>query len=243
MEAIAAHNDAALASSITMGVTGFFAWLALWRVRREGRLGRGLRWTMLVLTVVTVAEVALAANIGGAIRHPEIEGGQYAWLLGSAGGPTPFISAAGVQRYEQQHPSAWPISETLHFVGMSLMFGVLMIVNFRLLGWVRAMSFASVHRLLPYGVVGFAINVITGMFFFVAKPEQYISNASFHWKILLLVLAGVAYLVLTVYDDAWALPAMEEAPLAGRALGASALVLWIGVMYFGRMLPYLGNSF
>src|SRR4029434_6881653 len=35
-EAILAHNDAALASFIMMEITGFFAWLVLWRMRRIG---------------------------------------------------------------------------------------------------------------------------------------------------------------------------------------------------------------
>ena len=61
--------------------------------------------------------------------------------------------------------------------------------------------------------------------------------------VILLILAGVNYLVLTVYDEAWALPASAEAPLSGKLLGASALVLSIGVMYFGRMLPFIGNAF
>jgi hypothetical protein len=100
-----------------------------------------------------------------------------------------------------------------------------------------------VHRLLPLGLTGFVINFISGMFFFVVKPAQYIYNVSFHWKIILLMLSGATYLVLTVYDEAWELSASGEASSAGRLLGVSVLVLSIGVMYFGRMLPYLGNSF
>src|SRR5258706_10838905 len=76
-EAILAHNDAALGSFIMMEITGFFAWLALWRMRRVGRLTSGLTYTVLVMTVLTVAAVSRAANLGGGIRHPEIEGGQY----------------------------------------------------------------------------------------------------------------------------------------------------------------------
>jgi len=40
-----------------------------------------------------------------------------------------------------------------------------------------------------------------------------------------------------------ALPASADAPLSGKILGASALVLSVGVMYFGRMLPFIGNAF
>jgi hypothetical protein len=241
-EAIVAHNDAALASFIMMEITGFFAWLVLWRMRRIGWPTTGLTYAVLVLAVMTVAAVARAANIGGDIRHPEISGGQYAGLFGQSSS-TPLISAAAIKDFVLQHPSVWPTCETLHFLGMSLMFGVVMIVNLRLVGWLRGMSFASVHRLLPFGLMGFGINFITGMFFFIAASEQYTQNVAFHYKVILLMLAGVNYLVLTVYDEAWALPASAEAPLAGKLLGASALVLSIGVMYFGRMLPFIGNAF
>jgi uncharacterized membrane protein len=240
--AIVAHNDAALGSFIMMEITGFFAWLVLWRMRRIGWPTKGLTYTVLVLSVMTVAAVARAANIGGDIRHPEISGGQYAGLFGQSSG-TPFLSAAAIKDFVLQHPFVWPTCETLHFIGMSLMFGVLMIVNLRLVGWLRGMSFASVHRLLPFGLMGFGINFITGMFFFIAASEQYTQNVAFHYKVILLMLAGVNYLVLTVYDEAWALPASAEAPLSGKLLGASALVLSIGVMYFGRMLPFIGNAF
>lgn len=241
--AIASHNDAALGSFIMMEITGFFAWLALWRIRRIGRPTNGLTYTVLVMTVLTVAAVARAANMGGDIRHPEIAGGQYAGLFGTGPASNGFISAAGIKDFVLQHPFVWPTCETLHFLGMSLMFGVLMIVNLRLLGWLRGMSFASVHRLLPFGLMGFGINFITGMFFFIAASEQYTQNVSFHWKVILLILAGVNYLVLTVYDEAWSLPASADAPLSGKLLGASALVLSVGVMYFGRMLPFIGNAF
>jgi hypothetical protein len=241
-EAVLAHNDAALASFIMMEITGFFAWLVLWRMRRIGWPTTGLTYTVLVLSVMTVAAVARAANIGGDIRHPEISGGQYSGLLGQSSG-TPLISSAAIKDFVLQHPFVWPTCETLHFLGMSLMFGVLLIVNLRLVGWLRGMSFASVHRLLPFGLMGFGINFITGMFFFIAASEQYTQNVAFHYKVILLMLAGVNYLVLTVYDEAWALPASAEAPLPGKLLGASALVLSIGVMYFGRMLPFIGNAF
>jgi len=242
-EAITAHNDAALGSFIMMEITGFFAWLALWRMRRIGRLTTGFTYTVLVMLVLTVAAVARAANMGGDIRHPEIEGGQYAGLFGPSGSASGLVSAAGIKDYVLQHPYVWPTCETLHFIGMSLMFGVLMIVNLRLVGWLRGMSFASVHRLLPFGLMGFGINFITGMFFFIAASEQYTQNVAFHWKVVLLMLAGVSYLVLTVYDEAWTLPASAQAPWPGKILGASALVLSVGVMYFGRMLPFIGNAF
>jgi uncharacterized membrane protein len=238
-DAIAAHNDAALLGLTMIETAGLLAWVALWRLRRTGRLTGGMTWSTLLLVALTVGAVSLAANMGGAIRHTELQGGDYEVMFDS---PT-LISVAGLKAYESEHPYLWPTSETLHFIGMSLMFGVLMVVNLRLVGWLRGMSFAAVHRLLPIGMLGFTINFITGMFFFVVKPEQYTYNVSFHWKIVLLMLAGATYLVLTVYEDVWELSPSGEATAAGKVLGVSVLMLSIGVMYFGRMLPYIGSSF
>ena len=71
--AIRAHEDAALLAFTLMEITGFFAWLALWQWRRIPR--QPPRWTLpvvLVLSVVTFALMANAANLGGEISHAEI---------------------------------------------------------------------------------------------------------------------------------------------------------------------------
>ena len=59
----------------------------------------------------------------------------------------------------------------------------------------------------------------------------------------LLLLAGLDVLYLTVFDAPWAVGAGDEAPPFEKAMAASALVMWVGVMYFGRMLPFIGNAF
>src|SRR6187549_3090765 len=100
-EAIVAHNDAALGSFVMMEITGFLAWLALWRMRRAGHSTRGLTYTVLVLTVLTVVAVTRAANLGGGIRHPEVEGGLYAGIFGGPPG-SPWLSAADLKDFVLQ---------------------------------------------------------------------------------------------------------------------------------------------
>ena len=136
-DAVAAHQDAALFAFILMEVTGFFAWIALWQFRRIGGPTPAMISTVLLLLVVTVAVMARTANIGGDIRHPEILGGQYS--SGATAATGAWLSADSVKAFVLENPWVWPACETLHFIGMSLMFGVLLIVNFRLVGWMPGM--------------------------------------------------------------------------------------------------------
>jgi hypothetical protein len=237
-EAIAAHHDAALLAFILMMLTGFLAWLALWQFRRHGRSGRSTIGGVLLLAVLTLAVMAPAASVGGEIRHPEIKLDENA--VAPAGR---WISAAAVMDMVTTRPWIWPAAETLHFIGLSLLFGVLFAVNLRLLGGLRAVSFASLHRMLPWGMLGFGVNLITGMLFFIAAPEQYTENGPFLWKILCLMIAGADLLYLTVFDKIWALEPGDDAAMLDKAIAATAIVAWVGVIYWGRMLPFLGNAF
>lgn len=235
--AIAAHHDGALLAFVFVEITGFVAWLALWQFRR---LGRPAGWTspaVLLLSVVTLVLMAGAASVGGEIRHPEIR------MDEAVTAPAGWFTAESVRVFVTAVPWVWPAGETLHFIGLSLLFGVLFVVNLRLLGALRAVSFASLHRLLPWGMLGLGLNLVTGMMFFTAAPEQYITNDPFYWKMAFLMVAGIDLLYLTVFDKLWALESGDDAALLDKVIAASAIGAWAGVIYFGRMLPFMGNAF
>ena len=128
-------------------------------------------------------------------------------------------------------------------MGLCLLFGVVLVGNLRLLGWMRNAPLEGFHRLLPWGVWGFVANSVTGMMFFIGQAFQYIENPAFHWKMLCILLAGANVLYLTWHDEVWEMGPGDTAPAMVKVLAASQIVLWIGVMYFGRMLPYLGDAF
>ncbi len=86
---------------------------------------------------------------------------------------------------------AWPIAESLHFLGLCLLVGAIGSFDLRLLGVARSVPIAAVHRLIPWGLLGFAINVASGLLFVLTEPDQYIYNPSFHLKVLFLGIAGV----------------------------------------------------
>ena len=234
--AIKAHQDAAFWAFLLMQITGLFAWLGLWQFRR---LARPASWSVgvtLLLAVLTMAVVTRAANLGGEIRHPEI-------VAAGATAAVPGVAVSTINGIVTNYPWVWPAGEALHFIGMSLIIGVVLTVNLRLLGVTTAVSYAAVHRLLPWGMLGFIINFVTGMLFFIGAPEQYTANVAFHYKMILLMIAGANFLYLTVFNRAYAMRADDTVPPMGRVVAISAIVSWVGVMYFGRMLPFIGNAF
>ena len=56
-------------------------------------------------------------------------------------------------------------------------------------------------------------------------------------------LAGANLLYITIFDGPWKVGAGENAPILQKAMAAAAIVLWVGVMFYGRMLPFIGNAF
>jgi hypothetical protein len=180
--------------------------------------------------------MARAANIGGQIRHPEImapEASTYApaW-------PSPAAMGAA---FVLDHPWVWPICEVFHFVGLCLLFGVTLLVNVRLAGFINGVPLAAVNRLLPLAIAGLGINIITGMLFFLAAPDQYTQNSAFTWKIALVLLGGFSLLYPTIFDEEPdSTPDILQTGVARKLIAACSVLIWIGVIFFGRFLPYLG---
>ena len=187
--------------------------------------------------------MAHAATIGGEIRHTEILMAKEAAARGANPLGHGILNAQAIGAHVTGEPWMWPTCETLHFVGLSLLLGVVLAVDLRMLGFMKSVSFSTLHRLMPWAILGFGINVFTGMLFFVGAPGQYTMNKTFYWKILFVLLAAVNGLYFTVMDQAWTLKAGDDAPAMAKLMAASAMFLWVAVMFCGSMLPFLGNAF
>jgi hypothetical protein len=141
------------------------------------------------------------------------------------------------------HTWMWPTLETLHFVGLCLLFTTVLIVNLRLLGAIKIVPVSAVYQMLPIGMLGFAVNLITGMLFFVGIPSQYNGNPVFYWKIAFVLLGGLNVMYFMVVDDAWRAGAGRDVGAGPKIAAASAIFIWVAVLYCGHMLPFIGNAF
>ena len=139
----------------------------------------------------------------------------------------------------------WPVCEIVHFIGLTLVVGIAGFFDVRLMGFMKRVPVAAARDLMPFAIAGFLMNLATGVTFFIGKPDQYIDNLAWWAKVFCLVLAGAnaMFFETTVGARAITVGAGEDTPPAAKIVGAVSLASWLGVLYFGRMLPYIGGAF
>lgn len=134
----------------------------------------------------------------------------------------------------------WPTIESVHFIGLTLLFGTIAAWDLRLIGMAKRIPIVEFHRLIPFAVLGFAINATSGSMFLMTEPNQYLYNPAFQFKFLLIAIAGLNVLVFyaTVFRRLGTLPPGVDAPQILRVFGAVSLACWIGVIICGRLITF-----
>jgi hypothetical protein len=231
---INAHRDMALWTLFGLAFTGAAAWIELWRYRHFGSFSKRSLGLILLFAVVTLGIMTETGHRGGQINHPEIR---------MATDVLPTDPSAGISSAVEalMKDIIWFIPwQVVHFFGYCLIFGSVVAVGLRVLGFWKSMSFAAVHRLLLLGFVGVLMNVFSGMLMMLADSYRYVvSDLTFAPKMALIPIGAVAVLYFSVSDRLWNVKAGEDAPAAAKWVAAVVLLAWAGVIVCGRLLPYL----
>jgi len=243
MAMIEAHQGAALLAFIFMELTGAAAILSLWRFSTTGKWltasARASLALVLAFALVTAGLMGIAGNTGGDIRHPEILAGQEpASAIGVMG--TSLIKTIEVFVIDTSQ-WIWPILEDLHFIGLILLLGTIGVLNLRVLGFMKRLPIAPLHRFIPWGIAGFIINVITGFMFYLGMPGFYVLNFVFQLKILAVLLAGGTLLLFYCTSAFRGLERVgpgEDAAASAKLIAACSLLLWLAVIILGRYIPF-----
>jgi hypothetical protein len=151
-----------------------------------------------------------------------------------------FSHATGI--FDLLHsPWGWPVVESLHFIGLSLLVGAVGLFDLRLLGVAQQIPVLALHRLVPFGVAGFALNVTTGVMFVSSVPDQYLYNPAFQSKLMFMALAGVNMLLF--YRFAWRGLAAGQGLRLAQIGAAVSLLCWLGVIVCGRLITFFRPPF
>jgi hypothetical protein len=136
----------------------------------------------------------------------------------------------------------FPVGEILHFIGMSLLIGVVGVIDLRVLGVARGLPLGALHRLLPWAFVGFGINVLTGITFFAGNPHSFAENIAFRLKMFCILLAGLnaLWFRLSVFIDVDKWGAGIEASRLAKVISAISLIFWGAVIACARFIPFVG---
>jgi hypothetical protein len=151
-----------------------------------------------------------------------------------------WLESTALHQLPGEYAWLWPASETLHFLGLSMLIGMVGQFDLRLLCMAKSIPVAALHRLIPFGVMGYLPNVMTGIIFLAGTPDQYLYNSAFRFKMLFMALAGLNVLVFysSVFREVGRLSPGEATPLKAKIIGGASLLLWVGVMTCGRLLTF-----
>jgi hypothetical protein len=156
-----------------------------------------------------------------------------------------WINETAFSQYLRESEVAFPLTEAIHLIGLGISVGVVLWVDFRLLGLgiKRARLTEIVARLEPWAIGGFVVMFVSGFLLFLGKPENYYSTTAFKVKMILLPFAGLNVLVfhrrilpgVARWDHA------AVAPWQGRLVGIVSITLWIIIIVLGRLTAYFAD--
>ncbi len=135
----------------------------------------------------------------------------------------------------------WPFMENLHFTGLSIMFGALLVIDLRVIGVTKVIPMHGALKLIPLAIIGFAINLITGIGFYMGDPFRYTGNLAFQWKMALIIIAGINALWFWFGEHAKLSKLADgmDADFPAKVIAALSLGIWVLVIILGRLIPYL----
>jgi hypothetical protein len=158
-----------------------------------------------------------------------------------------WLGATALGQFVADSRWAVPASQVVHFFGLALLFGMAGMLDLRMLGLGKGIAIGEFsRRMIPWAGAGFLLNVITGFIMYAGAPIMFAHNPAFGFKMLFIAVAGLNVLVFYVTGIARKVEALgsgDDAPWSAKVIAGLSLFIWVGVMFWGRMLPFLGNSF
>jgi len=137
----------------------------------------------------------------------------------------------------------FPWIESIHVLAIVTVVGTISIIDMRLIGLPAHRK--SVRKLmqdvLPLTWGAFALAVLTGSLLFSSRATKYVTIIWFVSKMVLLLLAGLnmVYFHIITYRSIHLWDELAETPRAAKIAGTLSLLLWIGVVFCGRLVGFV----
>jgi hypothetical protein len=138
----------------------------------------------------------------------------------------------------------FPLAEIFHFFGLCLLMGAVIVMDLRLLGWLKRMPLPATVKLVPAAMIGLAINLTSGIVFLCAYPENYWPSGAFRLKLLAIGIGAANAVWFRFYEEPRLLTMPDDArtDVRTRLVAGFSLFIWVAVIVLGRFLPFVSKS-
>ncbi len=149
-------------------------------------------------------------------------------LLGNA------IRGSGVWTYG--------VINLVHILGVATLFGAILVLDLRLLGWRRDVALAGIASVTaPIAAIGFCLAALSGVCLLATNATEYASNPFLLIKFAAIAVALINAILLSRLSG-WKAPGTRELEQRERLqlamLGGVSLLCWLTAIAAGRMIGY-----
>ncbi len=139
----------------------------------------------------------------------------------------------------------FPTVIALHSIGMAVAVGLTITVALCLNGFLGQFADRHLPRFLRIAMWGFLLNLVTGVALFVPRGSDYIGNATFVVKMMLVLVSGTLLAWLAAHLAELARTNVREVrhSVSARRISLVSSVTWIGAVITGRLIAYLGSVY
>lgn len=133
--------------------------------------------------------------------------------------------------------SVWlyPLVNAAHIVGVALLFGAIVPLDLRLMGFFKGTEKATLSRVsVAVAATGLALAISAGSLLFITDARDYLASNLFRAKMIVLLLA----LVNVVSVSRLSRRTGVRAGACLRVAAAASIGLWLAVIVLGRLVGY-----
>lgn len=149
------------------------------------------------------------------------------------------LEATGPAQYLRTSRWAYAALSGAHVLGIALLVGAIIPLNFRLLGfWQKASLFSLARVLVPVAATGLALAIGTGALLFSVRATEYAEIGFLQGKVVLIAL-GILSAVLIHHSYGLALEDASQERRTWHALVSTAC--WLGALACGRLIAFASD--
>ncbi len=153
-----------------------------------------------------------------------------------------YLQASEAALLMRREPWLYPLVNFGHVVGIAMLFGAILPLDLRLMGFWKAVPLSELKRVLvPMSMLGLLLAMATGVLMISVKAGEYLAMPVMQAKLVLVALGILNALSLRIVP-AWRLLAQVDSRgtiSRFRWAGFFSAVIWLTVIGCGRAIGYL----